>query len=368
MDISKEFIDYWDDVINLWLGKKDKIQNKDYTVKPVNAQRLNKDGESYYKDKDESDKLFVEIEEEQDKWFNATGELLCPIHMPEPYWGDPCNCSIVIVNYNPAGGTGMNQHTYRGIGDSYPANTMIQYVNENKYSQLAKDCPILKDDADLNERWWLCSYEGLTWWRKKMEWIRHLEESILQERYGSQDANCQSMPFCIELCAWHSPKWPNNMKDIYDKLKDPITKKFVDPLLYAIEKSVCHLAVCIGAQYSSENFQKFISEYTFEDLTEGIYEKLEQLEQPKSSENYNVQLPEPKENALTNIDKSIEVTIKAKGKEKETTRYYRVYNIYNEKEGKNHIILNTFAPGSNHHPAQKFWDFEKKLLTAINHL
>lgn len=45
MDISKEFIDYWDDVINIWLGKKDKIQNKDYTVKPVNAQRLNKDRE-----------------------------------------------------------------------------------------------------------------------------------------------------------------------------------------------------------------------------------------------------------------------------------------------------------------------------------
>lgn len=135
--------------------------------------------------------------------------------------------------------------------------------------------------------------------------------------------------------------------------------------MYAIEKSVCHLAVCIGAQYSSENFQKFISKYTFEDLTEGIYEQLKQL---KSSENYNVQLPEPKENALTNIDKSIEVAIEAKGKEKETTRYYRVYNIYNEKEGKNHIILNTFAPGSNHHPAQKFWDFEKKLLTAINHL
>ena len=49
MDISKEFIDYWDDVINIWLGKKDKIQNKDYTVKSVNAQRLNKDRESYYK-------------------------------------------------------------------------------------------------------------------------------------------------------------------------------------------------------------------------------------------------------------------------------------------------------------------------------
>lgn len=360
MDISKDFIDYWDDVINIWLGKKDKITSNKYSTDPIEAQRLNKDGESYYKD--ESDKLFVEIEEEQAEWLKATDKdkLLCPIHMPEPYWGNPCDCSIVIVNYNPAGGTGMNQHTYRDTGDSYPANTMIQYVNENKYSQLAMDFPILKNKEDLSKdkRWWLCSYEGRTWWREKKEWIQHLvEKSILQEKDGSQNANCQSMPFCIELCAWHSPKWPNNMKDIYDKLKDPITKKFVDPLLYAIEKSDCHLAVCIGAQYSSENFQKFISKYKFEDLTKGIYEQL------KPSENYNVQLPEPKENALNNKDKSIEVTIKAKGKE--TKRYYRVYNIYNEIEGKNHIILNTFAPGSNHHPAQTFWGFEKDLLTAI---
>lgn len=199
MDISKEFIDYWDDVINLWLGKKDKIQNKDYTVKPVNAQRLNKDGESYYKDKDESDKLFVEIEEEQDKWFNATGELLCPIHMPEPYWGDPCNCSIVIVNYNPAGGTGMNQHTYRGIGDSYPANTMIQYVNENKYSQLAIDFPILKNKEDLSndERWWLCSYEGRTWWRKKWNGF-----DILKNR-SSKKGMALRMPI-VSLCLFVS--------------------------------------------------------------------------------------------------------------------------------------------------------------------
>lgn len=336
MDISKDFIDYWDDVINIWLGKKDKIQNKYCTVK-IDAQRLNKDGESYY---DEEGKLYVEIEEEQAEWLNVTGKLLCPIHIPEPYWGDPCNCSIVIVNYNPSGGTGMNQHTYRGIGDSYPANTMIQYVNENKYSQLAKDCPILKSVTDLSKdkRWWLCSYEGMTWWRNKMQWMQHLEESILQEKDDSQDAKA-SLPFCIELCAWHSPKWPNNKKDIFEnlKLKDSITKRFVDPLLYAIEKSDCHLAVCIGALYSSEYFQKIISnsKYTFKNLTIDIYEQL------KSSA-YNVQ--PPKDNALNNKDKSIKVTIEAKGKK--TTRYYRVYNIYVEE--KNHIILNTFAPGSNH--------------------
>ena len=356
MDISKDFIDYWDDVINIWLGKKDKLPNKNCPVE-IDAQRLNKDGESYYKD--EGGKLYVEIEKEQAEWLNATDKLLCPIHMPEPYWGDPCNCSIVIVNYNPAGGTGMNQHTYRGIGDSYPANTMIKYVNENKYSQLAMDFPILKSVTDLSkdERWWLCSYEGRTWWRNKMQWMQHLEESILQERNDSQDAKA-SLPFCIELCAWHSPNWPNNMKGIYDKLKDSITNRFVDPLLYAIEKSDCHLAVCIGAQYSSENFQKFISKYPFRDLTNDIYKQL------KQSEVYNVQPPKAKENAQNNEeDKSIKVTIEAKGKK--TSRFYRVYNIYNEFEEKNHIILNTFAPGGNHHPAQTFWEFEKNLLTVI---
>ncbi len=340
-DISKDFIDYWDDVINIWLGKKDKTLNKYSTVT-----------KSY---DDEEGKLNVEIEKEQAEWFNVTDKLR-PSHIPEPYWGDPCNCSIVIVNYNPGGGTGENRHTYRGKGDSYPDNTMVKYVNENKYSQLAKDCPILKKKTDCNEHSWFCGYEGWKWWDKKKKWIQHLEESIPQEKDDSQDAK-DSLPFCIDLCAWHSHQWRYKKKDIFDnsKLKDSITERFVAPLLYAIEKSDCHLAVCIGAMYSSEFFQKIISKYTFRDLTKDIYYK-----QLKSSA-YNVQ--PPKDNALKNIDKSIEVTIKAKGKE--TTRYYRVYNIYNEKEGKNHIILNTFSPGGNHHPAQTFWGFEKDLLTAI---
>lgn len=340
MDIEKKFIDYWDDVINIWLGKKDKIPTK-YTTVTKN---------------DEESKLDVEIEEEQDEWFNVTDKLR-PFHIPEPYWGDPCNCSIVIVNYNPGGGTEMNPHTsYRGKGDSYPVDTMVNYVNENKYSQLAKGCPILKSETDLKERSWFCSYAGWKWWDKKKQWIQHLEEPFPQEKDDSQDAKV-SLPFCIDICAWHSHQWKNNKKVIFDnlKLKKSITERFVAPLLYAIEKSDCHLAVCIGAMYSSEFFQKIISEYTFRDLTKDIYKQLEQSD--------NVQPPITKENAQNNEDKSIKVTIKANGKE--TKRYYRVYNIYNEKEEKNHIILNTFAPGGNHHPAQKFWDFEKNLLMAI---
>lgn len=337
MDISKDFIDYWDDVINIWLGKKDKITSNKYSTVT----------KSYY-DKESKLDVEVEIEEKQDEWFNVTDKLR-PSHIPEPYWGNPCNCSIVIVNYNPGGGTEMNPHTYRGKGDSYPDNTMIKYVNENKYSQLAKDCPILK-----NERSWFCDYEGWKWWDKKKKWIQHLEESIPQEKDDSQDAKV-SLPFCIDLCAWHSQQWRYKEKNIFENLKESITKRFVAPLLYAIEKSDCHLAVCIGAMYSSEFFQEIISEYTVKDLTNDIYGQLEQSD--------NVQPPKTKENAKSNKEKSIEVTIKANGKPRK--RYYRVYNIYNEKEGRHHIILNTFAPGGNHHPALNFWGFEKDLLTAI---
>lgn len=205
MDISKDFIDYWDDVINIWLGKKDKIPNE-YTTVTKN---------------DEESKLDVEIEKEQAEWFNVTDKLR-PIHIPEPYWGNPCNCSIVIVNYNPGGGTEMNPHTYRGKGDSYPVDTMVKYVNENKYSQLAKDCPILK-----NEPSWFCSYEGWKWWDNKKQWIQHLEESILQEKDDSQDARV-SLPFCIDICAWHSRQWKNNKKGIFrnSNLKKSITERF----------------------------------------------------------------------------------------------------------------------------------------------
>jgi hypothetical protein len=156
---GKEFIEYWDKVIDFWMDKEvkgSKGERRD-VKRPLEKQK-----ESYYKD----DNINVQIEEDQLCWFkedkkNPLNKLLCPIHMPEPYWGDPGSCSIVVVDYNPAGGKDMNPHTYRGNG-KYPENTIIDYVNKESYSKLAKDFPILKAKEDLEKdcRWWLRSYGG----------------------------------------------------------------------------------------------------------------------------------------------------------------------------------------------------------------
>ena len=122
-DLKKDFINYWNDVVNIWLkGGKGKC---------INAMRpLGKGKECYYKDND----LRAFIEDEQCYWFDEKilNPHLCPIHLPEPYWGNPEYCSIVIVNYNPGGGTDMSSHTYKGHGRPYLPNTMIDFLDNGK--------------------------------------------------------------------------------------------------------------------------------------------------------------------------------------------------------------------------------------------
>ena len=358
---SKEnkFINYWDSVINLWLNKKVQEVNG----KGRNAKRpLDNKKESYYKDND----IDVLIEKDQLCWFDndQLNKLLCPIHMPEPYWGDPDNCSIVVVDYNPAGGKDMNPHTYRGNG-KYPENTMIDYVNTVSYSKLAKDFPILKAKKELekDERWWLRSYGGRQWWRGKIEWMLHLIQPD-SEPLKEWPKNV-SLPFAIELCGWHSPNWPDNTQaiDDNDNLKESIRKWFVNPLLKSIEESTSKMAVCIGAQFKPSILEKYFDKGNI-NITKDIANylpivKTEGVEYIETA-NYKYRIKIMNDNEASTV---LGVSINKKGKEKETTRYYRVYNVI--ENGKNHIILNTFAPGSNHHPAKEFWEFEKELLRVI---
>ena len=87
--LETSFIDYWDEVVRQWLDHNSK------------------------------DELFTEYAEEQHTVINAINEncknsdiyKLNTMHMPEPYWGNPLNCSIVLLDYNPAGGPDPNCHT-----------------------------------------------------------------------------------------------------------------------------------------------------------------------------------------------------------------------------------------------------------------
>lgn len=362
---GNEFITYWNRVINIWLKGDDGIQE--------NALRGKE--ECFYKDGKDTT-LNVYIEKEQSYWFKdeSLRKLLCPIHMPEPYWGDPGCCSIVVVDYNPAGGTDMNPHTYRGNG-VYPVNTMIDYVNKESYSKLAKDFPILKAKKELekDKRWWLRSYGGRQWWRRKIEWMLHLTQPDSEP--SKEWPENVSYPFAIELCGWHSPNWPDNTKAIDDNndLKESIRKWFVNPLLESIEESTSKMAVCVGAQFKPSiltkyfdkgniNITKDIANFLPIKVTEGVkYIETVNYKYRIKIMNDNEVSPVLSKDSMETINMG--VSINKIGKEKETTRYYRVYNVV--EKGKNHIILNTFAPGSNHHPAKEFWEFEKELLRVI---
>ena len=338
--ITKSFIEYWDNVINIWLGQP--VQDAIDVKRPLDPKK-----ESYYKEN-----FFVKIETEQKPFFNnhSLNKLLCPAHLPEPYWGDPDpdNCSIVVVDYNPAGGIDMNPHTYKGTlgGYQFPPNTIIDFVKNNSYSELAKEFPIWKENLK-NGMEWLCSYGGRKWWLQKKEWIKHLV---------GEDIDVEKIPpFAIELCGWHSPNWPDNTNAFENDLKYTIKTHFAQPLLAAIENSKSKLAVCIGAQFKPSILREFLdgfNDITFNDITNVCYNKLLHYK--------GISYPDNPKNK--NQDCSISVTIKKK--DKDTTRYYRVYNVVYKK--RNHIILNTFAPGGNHHPAEGFWNFENDLLDVIN--
>lgn len=353
--ITKSFIEYWDNVINIWLGQP--VQDAIDVKRPLDSKK-----ESYYKEN-----FFVKIETEQKPFFNnhSFNKLLCPAHLPEPYWGDPDNCSIVVVDYNPAGGIDMNPHTYKGTlgGNQFPPNTIIDFVKNNSYSELAKEFPIWKKDLK-NGMEWLCSYGGRKWWLQKKEWIKHLVEHLVGE-----DIDVEIIPpFAVELCGWHSPNWPDNTNAFENDLKDTIKTHFAQPLLAAIENSKSKLAVCIGAQFKPSILSTYLDLDGFKDITKDvfddipkdvIYDKTKDVNTNHLSQNGIISYPDnPSKNK--NQDSSICVEI---NNNKPIKRYYRIYNIVNKNV--NHIILNTFAPGGNHHPSKNFEEFENDLLEAI---
>lgn len=336
--ITKSFIEYWDNVINIWLGQP--VQDAIDVKRPLDSKK-----ESYYKEN-----FFVKIETEQKSFFNnhSLNKLLCPAHLPEPYWGDPDNCSIVVVDYNPAGGIDMNPHTYKGTlgGNQFPPNTIIDFVKNNSYSELAKEFPIWKKDLK-NGMEWLCSYGGRKWWLQKKEWIKHLVEHLVRE------VDVEKIPpFAVELCGWHSPNWPDNTNAFENDLKDTIKTHFAQPLLAAIENSKSKLAVCIGAQFKPSILSAFLD--GFNDITNDVFKLLSYKD---------ISYPDNPKNKNQDSSISICVEINNNNNNNNIKRYYRIYNIVNENV--NHIILNTFAPGGNHHPANHFWNFENDLLKAI---
>ena len=209
MENLDKFIDYWDDVIRRWFDN--------------------------------------DIESRQQLFFSCKPKQLelTSMHMPEPYWGDPYNCSIVIANYNPAGGTDRNRHAYRECADW--KHTFINEVKKRGYSEVVKDFPIIKDIAPQGGVCWWEDYGGRNWWLKRCDWLQKWIINALEST-----ERITGNPFAIEFCAWHSEKWLAQCNSFYKKnetLRETINTYFIDTLVDAISHSKAKLGVCVGSQF-----------------------------------------------------------------------------------------------------------------------
>lgn len=183
-------------------------------------------------------------------WFKEA-KTLNFLHMPEPYWGNPEDCSIVIANYNPGGGADRSRHTYlpcAGCSDSF-----ISEVKNSSYSHVALPFPIINDPKNLLKGfYWWKEYGGRKWWLDKLDWIKEAYRLLT----GTE---MKKNPFVMEFCAWHCPSWTANksMVDLYyDKktgaispLSKAIDEHFFKPLAAAIKASKCPCGICVGSQF-----------------------------------------------------------------------------------------------------------------------
>ena len=207
------FLNYWDDVIRRWFDEE--VESKQ--------------------------QLFL-----NEQWLNLNSR-----HMPEPYWGDPENCSIVIANYNPGGGADRDRHTYRDC--AYCHDSFINEVKKNGYQNIAKYFPIIDKPTNsynpLKEGiCWMKEYGGRKWWLSKNAW---LNDNIIGALPNDKKPN-HDKPFAIEFCGWHSVSWPPNACiTLYKKngFSPYVHQYFIKPLVEAVHNSDTRLGVCVGAQF-----------------------------------------------------------------------------------------------------------------------
>ncbi|MDE6693009.1 MAG: hypothetical protein K2K05_06440, partial [Muribaculaceae bacterium] len=240
-------------------------------------------------------------------WFEEQSHLnLYSELMPEPYWGDIDNNSIVFINFNPAGAEIVSHIDDSHISQRDNSDKVCGWLSP-EYSKVAISFPLLADKSEH----YRC-YKGAEWWQKRVQWMK---------QFGIEDNEVK--PFAIELCAWHSPKWKGgkyqSKRKQYPAINAYIKEKFGPWLERAIKGSKYKLALCVGKEFA-DNVIPLIW----------------------SSEKCSVWTPE-----IPAIDNN--------------ARKFRIFKI----DGVGHIIC-TSAQGSNKNPSPEiFSDYEKKIYATI---
>jgi hypothetical protein len=159
--------------------------------------------------------------------------------MPEPYWGNPEECSVVMLNYNPGGSKGEPSpkdpcHFNQCNNPLTMAGAMWQ-----QYSKTALTFPWL--DKQLTG---FCaqSYHQATakWMRKHTEWAYRVCNI-------TTPIDAQPRPFFFDLCAWHSYNWKGNIS----KLPANVISQLGALIFAAIGHSTKNLGLCVGVGFTA---------------------------------------------------------------------------------------------------------------------
>lgn len=243
------------------------------------------------------------------------GDLVNPNYLPEPYMGNPRQCSFVIVNYNAGGGDNRDPMIYKEcVGCAKNTESLISYVHKRRYSEVMTQFPFLLKEDELEKRGLkgIKNYSGYKWWQAKKEWIDH----VAKVAHVPTIDKCL-MPFAIELCAWHSKSWSDTGILIKDPLKSIIKIRVIDTIIKATEHSKAHFAYFIGKKHIP-----VLEEFDFHHIG-------------GDTEN-------------------------AKGKKGEN-RFFAIY----QHEASNTKAIVTWTIGSNNHPGRNFFNKERDAIIEM---
>ncbi len=150
-------------------------------------------------------------------------------HVPEPYYGDMDNCSIVIINLNP--GVGLCEQSWQ---EQDKQGTLVNYIKKNSYSTAAIGFPL---DSHLSQSPVPLPMASLNWWKSRLLWI----DRILDCRGISREE--RKKPFAIELVPLHSKSFKVADAAEYVMYK---YKTLLDVIEHAIEASDSKMGLAIG--------------------------------------------------------------------------------------------------------------------------
>jgi len=147
--------------------------------------------------------------------------------MPEPFWGNPENCSVVMINLNPA---------FKKGHDVLFSREKARQLCPDGYSHFAKRFPIMDRDS--------YNPEGRKWWDGRNKYLVRLAEAYPRIKKGIQNLR----PFVVELCPWQTGNWHETRirLDGNSSLLDHIDEYVIMPALHAVENSAVDFAVTIG--------------------------------------------------------------------------------------------------------------------------